>query len=528
MLLHIHNVRSPLNSFLEILQSLSYVGQRRATEDGMVMMSYKLRKLVMSHLSKWESDYDCKLAVKRNQRQRKSQFHQDSVRHRDSYALSTARGYQDGDIHGHMSLTRSKSHRPFRVSEIDFTHNSRKSITTPGKMESARASNTPHVTRDSNYQEMHHIDSDHFLREFLLKSGRLIKRELNVIAMKILRPHWVAHVVTMRVKNALLMLLDRVASARLWSDVESQQLKHLHNAHRAVASTDARTGTDKNSGSKSTLGEARAIPLLREGAISSSPLREIDSIFEGLIHTLDLASSSEGVIDSNKTKGSTSRRIRTIMSDALSLPSEMDTAEKLNLDYTSSNFMTQGSNIRGIAKTDARTISNLAISLQHVAIESVRNPRDATDNYVEVIALALAMRTRMMPKVFALLLEIFPLESGGLGLAGSNVIGSSRLNEERASTGSILMNEGHTSSSSDSDSLSDEEMPTSTQRNPFTGENKGGQGTANTPTVNLTSQEHLDNAFRLLGGRVAGAEAGSPSSGRDHRSQRLSLEPKKR
>ena len=83
------------------------------------------------------------------------------------------------------------------------------------------------------------------------------------------------------------------------------------------------------------------------------------------------------------------------------------------------------------------------------------------------------------------------------------------------------MNEGHTSSSSDSDSLSDEEMPTSTQRNPFTGKNKGGQGTANTPTVNLTSQEHLDNAFRLLGGRVAGAEAGSPSSGRDHRSQRL-------
>ena len=101
------------------------------------------------------------------------------------------------------------------------------------------------------------------------------------------------------------------------------------------------------------------------------------------------------------------------MSDALSLPSEMDTAEKLNIDYTSSNFMTQGSNIRGMAKTDARTISNLAISLQHVAIESVRNPRDATDNYVEVIALALAMRTRMMPKVFALLLEIFPLESGG-------------------------------------------------------------------------------------------------------------------
>ena len=262
MLLHIHNVRSPLNSFLEILQSLSYVGQRRATEDGMVMMSYKLRKLVMSHLSKWESDYDCKLAVKRNQRQRKSQFHQDSVRHRNSYALSTARGYQDGDMHGHMSLTRSKSRPPFRVSEIDFSYNSRKSITTPGKMESARASNTPHVTRDSNYQEMRHIDSDHFLREFLLKSGRLIKRELNVIAMKILRPHWIVHVVTMRVKNALLMLLDRVASARLWSDVESQQLKHLHNAHRAVASTDARTGTDKNSGSKSTLGEARAIPSL--------------------------------------------------------------------------------------------------------------------------------------------------------------------------------------------------------------------------------------------------------------------------
>lgn len=504
MLLHVHDTRSPLHGLLGLLQSMSYVGQRQVAEGTMVILSEKLRKLVVSHLRRWENQYDRQHVVfRQEQESRERQFRVDSQGARRSYANATTggnrrrRGLETNRSEGTPGKQRSE--RPYSTASVIVTPYSQ------GKLGHVLARGTPITRRESDYHGMQPSlsmsrpqgDIGVSLQGVLARSGRLIKVELNGLAMKILRPSWVFHGITAGMRSALLLLLEKVASARLVPDLESCQVTHLHDKDNLEGFTAASGSTGVSGGGDDSgprLSERGPSPA-EDAPLSSPPSSHNPNVvLEDLLHSLDIGQSSAGVIDSGHTKRRMSRRVTTIMSNA---PGASIDGAPASLSSKVAPNNSSPSN-----KRDASKISNLAIALHHVAIESVRNSGDASDNNVEVAALALAMRTKMVPKLFALVLQTFPLDSEGLGSADSSLVRPAGIGNPRemAYTGATLMERDRSSNSSESDSLSDERV----QRQPFAEIDSSEQGT----------HEQLDNAFRLIGGRVAEADRDSPGGSR--------------
>ena len=262
-----------------------------------------------------------------------------------------------------------------------------------------------------------------------------------------------------------------------------------------------------------------------ETALPSSSPPSSALVMGDLFDSLEVEASSQCVIDSGNAKRSMSRRISTIMSQA---HADCTIIERGGGSGHHSNSKTRETQTAKNKKNGALALGNLAISLQFVAVDSVRSGRDVSDNNMELVALALAMRTKMVPRLFLLVLQMFPVESeDSEGFPGL-------INPGNASRGSILRGglgdnqDNNTSTESHSDDEENGFVPRSAQRQPFAASASQGLGQGDgeeaegVARVSLSSPEHLNSAFHLLGGSVGGSHSHSHSGSSPIRQQRPS------